>query len=286
MVPSIVRRPAVAGRFYPAKPEALIREVDEYLGPDADSAPKIEPAIGCVVPHAGYMYSGRVAGAVYRRLPTRSRYVILCPNHTGEGSPIAIMSQGEWLTPLGAVPIDAQMAATVRQNFPYVTEDARAHAGEHSLEVQLPFLQRRTGNFTFLPIAIGVGDYGTLEAFGHSLGEAVKQADDPVMIIASSDMNHYEPDGITREKDRMAIGRILELDAEGLYEVIRRENISMCGFGPTIIMLTAAKDLGADQAELIRHATSGDITGDRSAVVGYAGIIVSAGHKSNIERNP
>jgi MEMO1 family protein len=281
MVPSVVRRPAVAGRFYPAKPEALIREVDEYLGPEAASEPKIEQAVACVVPHAGYMYSGHVAGAVYRRLPNRSRYIILCPNHTGEGAPVAIMSQGEWLTPLGAVPLDAAMAAAVRKNCSYAREDAVAHAGEHSLEVQLPFLQRRMGKFTFVPIAIGVGDYRTLENFGHSLGEVIIQSNEQVMIIASSDMNHYEPDGITREKDRMAIETILELDAEGLYNVIRREDISMCGFGPTIIMLTAAKDLGADRAELIKHATSGDITGDRSAVVGYAGIIVSASHKFN-----
>lgn len=270
-----VRRPAVAGRFYPAKAESLSRELDKHLGPDPQKAEKIESALGCVVPHAGYMYSGHVAGAVYRRLPPRSSYIIVCPNHTGRGAPLAMMSSGEWWTPLGAVPIDSELAHSVRQGCHLVMEDAAAHEHEHSLEVQLPFLQRVVANFKFVPIAIGVSGYAALESLGHSVAQAVQNAQEPVLIIASSDMNHYEPDGITRVKDQKAIDKILELDPQGLYEVLRREDISMCGYGPTIAMLTAAKDLGRKHAELVKYATSADSSGDRSAVVGYAGIIVS-----------
>ena len=270
-----VRRPAVAGRFYPAKPETLTRQLDEYLAPGPPSAERRPAGLGCVVPHAGYMYSGHVAGAVYRQLPARSSYLILCPNHTGRGAPLAMMSDGEWLTPLGSVRVDSALAKNLRQAFHLLMEDSDAHEDEHSLEVQLPFLQRAVGAFSFVPIAIGVGSYSTLETLGHSVAQALKRLEHPVLIIASSDMNHYEPDSITRVKDRKAIDKILALDPAGLYDVLRREDISMCGYGPTIAMLTAAKDLGAQHAELLKYATSADTSGDRSAVVGYAGIIVS-----------
>jgi AmmeMemoRadiSam system protein B len=220
------------------------------------------------------MYSGHVAGAVFGRLPKRSTYIILCPNHTGRGAPLAIMSSGEWLTPLGRVPVDFALAGLLRRSCHLLMEDAEAHEDEHSLEVQLPFLQRSVGEFKFVPIAIGVGGYAGLESLGHSIAQAVGPTA-AVMIVASSDMNHYEPDSLTRAKDRKAIDKILALDPPGLYEVLRHEDISMCGYGPTIAMLTAAKDLGAQGAELIKYATSADTSGDRDAVVGYAGIIVS-----------
>jgi len=230
--------------------------------------------LGCVVPHAGYMYSGHVAGAVFGRLPKRPTYIILGPNHTGRGAPLAIMSSGEWLTPLGRVPVDSALARLLRRSCHLLMEDAEAHEDEHSLEVQLPFLQRSVGEFKFVPIAIGVGGYSGLESLGHSIAQAVGPTV-PVMIIASSDMNHYEPDSLTRQKDRKAIDKILALDPPGLYEVLRHDDISMCGYGPTIAMLTAAKDLGAQRAELVKYATSADTSGDRDAVVGYAGIVVS-----------
>jgi hypothetical protein len=236
----------------------------------------MEGALGCVVPHAGYMYSGQVAGAVFGKLPKRSTYIMLCPNHTGRGAPLAIMSSGEWLTPLGKVPIDDAMAKALGRSCHLLQEDAEAHEDEHSLEVQLPFLQRSVGEFRFVPIAIGFGGYSGLESLGHSIAQAMGASANSGMVIASSDMNHYEPDGITREKDRKAIEKILALDPPGLYEVLRCEDISMCGYGPTVAMLTAAKDLGAQRAELIKYATSADTSGDRDAVVGYAGIIVSS----------
>jgi len=267
-----LRPPSVAGRFYPGRPDSLGRQLDQFLG---DEPEKVQDALGCVVPHAGYMYSGHVAGAVFGKLPKRSTYIILCPNHTGRGAPLAIMSSGEWLTPLGRVPVDSALARLLRHACHLLMEDAEAHEDEHSLEVQLPFLQRSVGEFSFVPIAIGVGGYSGLETLGHSIAQAVKPTAGTVMIVASSDMNHYEADGLTRQKDHKAIEKILALDPPGLYEVLRRDDISMCGYGPAIAMLTAAKDLGGQHAQLIKYATSADTTGDRNAVVGYAGIIVS-----------
>lgn len=269
-----VRQPAVAGRFYPGRPETLSRDLDEYLAPTPEAEEKIEGALGCVVPHAGYMYSGHVAGAVYRRLPARTSYVILCPNHSGRGDPVAMMSSGSWLTPLGQVPVESTLAREVRASCHLVTDDPAAHADEHSLEVQLPFLQRTVENFAFLPIAIGATRYAGLESLGRGLAQAARRVDKPFLVIASSDMNHYEPDGITRVKDAKAIEKILALDPQGLYDVLQREDISMCGYGPAIAMLTFGKEMGAHQAELVKYATSADTSGDRSAVVGYAGIIV------------
>ena len=270
-----VRRPAVAGRFYPAKPEALTRELDQYLAADASRPEKMQAALGCIVPHAGYMYSGHVAGAVFERLPARATYIVLCPNHTGRGAPLAMMSKGEWLTPLGAVSIDSDLAASLQHSCHLLMEDAKAHQDEHAIEVELPFLQRHVGAFTFVPIAIGVSRFAALEALGHGIAQALRSSVASALIVASSDMNHYEPDDITRVKDRKAIDQILALDAAGLYEVIRKEEITMCGYGPAVAMLTAAKDLGASRAELIRYATSADTSGDRSAVVGYAGMVIS-----------
>jgi AmmeMemoRadiSam system protein B len=275
MQPPTVRPPAVAGRFYPGRAEALTRDLEKYLEPESAGPEVVENALGCVVPHAGYMYSGHVAGAVYRRLPRRPAYVILCPNHTGRGAPLAMMSSGSWLTPLGAVSINTPLAKAIRQGCHLVNEDAAAHADEHSLEVQLPFLQRMAKDFTFVPIAIGVGGYASLEALGRGLAQAAREADQPFLVIASSDMNHYESDSVTRVKDRKAIDKILALDPQGLYDIIRKEDISMCGYGPAIAMLTFAKEMGASKAELAKYATSADTSGDRSAVVGYAGIIVS-----------
>ncbi|MBI4467414.1 MAG: AmmeMemoRadiSam system protein B [Acidobacteria bacterium] len=264
------RRPAVAGRFYPARPQELSRDLERYI--ERVSPP--QKALGCVVPHAGIMYSGHVAGAVYGRLEFFPSYIILCPNHTGHGAALAIQSAGEWETPLGSVPIDAELAAALRQACPTLEEDEEAHRFEHSLEVQLPFLQHLHGSFRFVPIAIAVGSYEPLEELGHAIGTVVAGLAARPLLVASSDLNHYESDQVSRIKDRKAIDRILELDPRGLYDTVRRERISMCGYGPTVAVLTAACDLGAQTAELIRYANSGDVSGDYSYVVGYAGIVI------------
>jgi len=272
-----VRAPAVAGQFYPGKAQVLEQEVDAYTrGSEATgaAAEKIR-ALGCVVPHAGYMYSGHVAGVVYGRLLLPKRFIILCPNHTGMGDPLAIMSEGRWLTPLGEARIDGELAAALKHHFKLLSEDASAHLKEHAIEVQLPFLQRLQPEFSFVPIVIGTSRLEVLQALGKIIAEAVAQTSDRVLVIASSDMNHYESDQVTRLKDGKALDRILHLDPSGLYEVVTQNNITMCGFGPAVAMLTASKQLGATQAELIKYATSGDVSGDRDMVVGYAGVAVS-----------
>lgn len=267
---SSIRHPAVAGRFYPRDPDDLRAQVQSFLSPPSDAI----SAVGCVVPHAGYMYSGYVAGAVYARLTIPRRIILMCPNHTGMGHPLAIMSTGAWETPLGQLPIDSELAADLKRRFPLLTEDAEAHKAEHGAEVQLPFLECRRPDCTFVPIALGTSRYEVLEPLGMVIADAVKAVGEPVLIIASSDMNHYENDTITRIKDQKAIERILVMDARGLFDVVMNEDISMCGFGPTVAMLTATRRLGATNAELVRYATSGDISGDRERVVGYAGIVV------------
>ena len=267
---STLRHPAVAGRFYPRDPEDLRAEVQSYLSPPGET---VSP-LGCVVPHAGYVYSGHVAGAVYARLDLPRRCILICPNHTGMGHPLAIMSIGAWETPLGRMPIDEPLAAALKERFPLLGEDAEAHRAEHGAEVQLPFLQTKNPESTFVPIALGTSRYEVLQALGLVIADVVKALAEPVLLIASSDMNHYENDTVTRVKDHKAIERILVMDAKGLYDVVMNEDISMCGFGPTVVMLTAARRLGAIGTELVRYATSGDISGDRDRVVGYAGIIV------------
>jgi AmmeMemoRadiSam system protein B len=265
-----LRLPAVAGRFYPGDRAVLLKDVESYLSPAA--APK--PALGCIAPHAGYVYSGPVAGAVYANIEVPRRCVVLCPNHTGRGRPLAIMSGGVWQTPLGPVRIDSALADALKQQFPLFSEDREAHRAEHAIEVQLPFLQERQPHFTFVPIALGTGNFETLEKLGEALAEVLKAQDELILIVASSDMNHYESDRITRVKDHKAIERILALDPRGLYETVIREDVSMCGFGPAVAMLTAAKLLGATSATLVKYATSGDVSGDQEMVVGYAGVVV------------
>jgi len=273
-----VRQPAVAGRFYPGNAQHLRTEVETFTTPRASAGLKVVeakvPAVGCVVPHAGYMYSGAVAGAVYRRLELPRRCVILCPNHTGIGEPLAIMSQGAWRTPLGDVTIDAALADALKDEAPLLSEDAQAHRYEHALEVQLPFLQVLRPGFQFVPVTIGTNNFETLSALGDAIGSVLADLPEAVLVIASSDMNHYESDDVTRVKDRRAIDQVLALDPRGLYDTVREGHISMCGYGPATIMLTAARKLGASKAELIRYATSGDVSGDRDMVVGYAGIAV------------
>ncbi len=276
-MPTSLRQPAVAGRFYPANAQHLRADVETYtktsVTVSAESETKIQ-ALGCVVPHAGYVYSGHVAGAVYRRLKLPHRYVILCPNHTGMGDPLAIMSQGAWHTPLGDASIDAPLAEQLKSRLQLLSEDQVAHRNEHALEVQLPFLQVMAKGFRFVPITVGTDNFDVLSALGSVIGSAVAETGEPILVIASSDMNHYESESVTRVKDRRAIDQLLALDPRGLYDVVHKTGISMCGYGPAVVMLTAACGLGATRAELIRYATSGDVSGDRDMVVGYAGIAV------------
>jgi len=267
---SSVRDPAVAGRFYPRRADELVRDIHRYMPDDTSRA----VAIGCIAPHAGYMFSGAVAGAVYARLDIPKHCVILCPNHTGMGAPLAVMKSTAWQTPLGSVAADEELGSELLRRFPRLQEDSSAHRSEHAIEVQLPFLQARRGDLRIVPIAVGTSDFEVLRELGEALAGAISQHPDKVLIVASSDMNHYEPDAITRVKDHKAIDRVLVLDARGLWDVVMNEDVGMCGFGPAIAMLIAAKALGANSGELVKYATSGDVSGEREQVVGYAGIIV------------
>lgn len=271
---TVVRVPAVAGRFYPGDPDDLRAEVSAYLA-DANSENKIPTrALGCIAPHAGYVYSGHVAGAVFAQIEVPRRCIVLCPNHTGMGRALAIMSQGAWQTPLGDVPIDAELAAALTQRFPALNEDSAAHRAEHAIEVELPFLLMRQPELRFVPIALGTRDFDTLDQLGEALADVIAGESDPVLLVASSDMNHYESDSVTRVKDQQAIERILTVDPRGLFDVATQQSISMCGLGPAVTLLTAARRRGAKSAELVKYATSGDISGDRERVVGYAGVVV------------
>ncbi len=214
-MPTAVRQPAVAGRFYPANAQHLRAAVEAFTTAPASASGETKAkirALGCVVPHAGYMYSGHVAGAVYRHLALPQRYVILCPNHTGMGEPLAIMSEGAWHTPLGDACIDEELAEKLKARMPLLSEDQAAHRYEHALEVQLPFLQVLAPGFQFVPITVGTSNFEVLSALGVVIASVAAEADGPILVIASSDMNHYESDSVTRVKDRRAIDQLLALD--------------------------------------------------------------------------
>jgi AmmeMemoRadiSam system protein B len=268
----MIRLPAVSGRFYPDDPEILRAAVDSFLA--APREPKKICARACLVPHAGYKYSGSVAGAVYRSLEIPRRVILVGPRHFPRGAPLAILSEGGWQTPLGMAPIDASLAQKIERAFPLLREDTLAHSAEHSLEVQLPFLQRLVPSLSFVPIVIGPAKWETLEGLGHALAGVIAAEREPILLVASSDMNHYESDAVTRVKDRKAIDPILAREPRKLFDTVRDENISMCGYAAAVAVLIAARELGATSGEPIRYATSGDVNGDLDQVVGYAGIVV------------
>jgi len=227
-----------------------------------------------VVPHAGLMYSGHVAAAFYARVELQNRLIILCPNHTGLGSPAAINREGTWFTPLGDLTIDTELADAIMSRAPSLEVDDRAHLREHALEVQLPFIQYLNPATRFVPICLGAPDFALCQEVGTAIAAAVQSAGGwpKVGLLASSDLNHYQDQETTLRKDQLAIDAVLDLDARKLWETVLREDISMCGFIPTTAMLIATQILGADHSELVKHATSGDINRDYSAVVGYASI--------------
>jgi len=267
----MIRSPAVAGRFYPSDPRELAAEIDLFASADI---PKLS-ALGCLVPHAGYMYSGHVAGEVFASLQIPSRCILLGPRHFPRGHAMAILTAGAWQTPLGEALVDSALATKLAHAAPLLSDDPVAHEREHSLEVQIPFMQRLAPDFRFVPIVLGTDRYSALEELGHAVGRVISSQQERVLIVASSDMNHYESDATTRVKDHKAIDRILALDPRGLYDTVRDEDISMCGYAATVTALVALIQLGAKHAKLVRYATSGDITGDREEVVGYAGMIFS-----------
>jgi len=265
----MLRSPAVAGQFYPANPSILEKEVSSYT-----KEVKRENALGVISPHAGYIYSGKVAGGVYSGINIPKDVIIIGPNHTGLGEPEAVMCSGTWHMPNGNIEINSDLAGAIVENSKYLKDDHLAHLNEHSLEVQIPFLQRFRKDIRIVPIAMMSMDYAICQDIGHAVARAVKSFKEPVLIVASSDMTHYESDKSAREKDKKAIDRVLALDPEGLLKTVRENRITMCGVIPATIMLIACKELGATKAELVDYATSGETSGDYEQVVGYAGMIV------------
>ena len=265
-----VRPPAVAGAFYEARPDRLERDVRSHLPPG--SSPR--PAFGAIVPHAGYVYSGPVAGAVYAQIRIPSTCVVLCPNHTGFGAAAALDPSDAWRTPLGDVPVDRRLADRLAALAPSLEADRVAHAREHSLEVQLPFLQVLRPDVAIVPVCLGAPRLALCREVGEALAAIASEEPEPPLLLASSDMNHYESREEGRRKDDLALARIGALDPEGLFQTVLAESISMCGFLPATALLFAARAAGATAARVVARRDSGDETGDTSSVVGYAGVIL------------
>jgi AmmeMemoRadiSam system protein B/AmmeMemoRadiSam system protein A len=239
-----------------------------------DKKAKKEDVIGVVSPHAGYVYSGPVTGATLSRVRFKETFIIMGPNHTGLGRPFSIMTRGAWATPLGEVPIDAELGRQILAASRYLQEDSQAHRFEHSIEVQLPFLQYLGKNFKLVPIVLAGAPEAVYKEIGRAIATAVRDLKREVVIIASSDMTHYEPQQSAKQKDDYAIEALLRLDEDELVRRIQERNITMCGYAPAVCLITAARGLGAGQAELVSYRTSGDASGDYSSVVGYAGILI------------
>ena len=278
-----VRRPAVAGMFYPGTKAALLRSIEEAfkrVGIQSIPRPASEgprKIVGLLCPHAGYMYSGHVAASAYAEVAedgTPQTFVVIGPNHTGLGAPISVFEVGSWETPLGLVHIDEELAGAILDACPLAESDQVGHMAEHSVEVQLPFLQAIYGEVRIVPVVMLDQTMSASRELGMAIAKACKALGRDCVIIASSDLTHYEPAEVAERKDRSALDAILRLDEESLYKAISAMSISMCGYGPTAAMLAAAKALGARTAQLIKYSHSGETTGDYSAVVGYGAAVV------------
>lgn len=271
----MIRSPAVAGAFYYYDKNMLKEQIEECINPKA----KKEEACGVVVPHAGYMYSGKVAGAVYSSIEMPDSFVILGPNHTGFGKDFSMVISGVWRMPFGDVKVDSDLAENILKNSKVLEIDEMAHRNEHSIEVQLPFMQYFSDRFQIVPIA--VRHYPPTDSFleacvdaGNAIAEAIKKTNEKVVVVASTDFTHYESQETAEKNDKKALDAILALDAKRLFQEIKERDISMCGYGPVAVTITACKKLGCSKTKLVRYMTSGDVTGDYNQVVGYGGVSV------------
>jgi MEMO1 family protein len=267
-----VRTPAAAGQFYPSSPDELKKLIAKFT--PKDTAKK--DVIACILPHAGYIYSGQVAVETVAGVNLKDTIILLGPNHTGYGANFSINASGEWLTPLGSVKINSRLARAMIENCDLLAEDRLAHQYEHSLEVELPILQYFKRGIEIVPVAILSDNPQMLKKLGAGIARALKNSgtEKSVTIIASSDMTHYEPQEVAEKKDKAAIEAIIGLDEDKLLRKIAELNITMCGYAPAVAAITAAKLLGAKNARLVKYQTSGDTTGDKTSVVGYAGITI------------
>jgi AmmeMemoRadiSam system protein B len=264
------RQPAVAGQFYAGTDRQLRHDLAGLIPPGCSR----RKVTGIIAPHAGYIYSGSIAGTVYASIEIPATVLIIGPNHHGVGAGAAFFPEGEWLTPLGPATIDSRLNSLLEQHVPYVVPDSLAHQSEHSLEVQVPFIQYLQPTAAISALCLGHGDYAAVRRIGEGVATAIRAYGKDVLIVASSDMTHYESAESARRKDDLALERVLNFDPEGLLQVCRQERITMCGVVPAAVMLVAAAELGATQAELVAYGTSGDVTGDNRQVVGYAAVSV------------
>jgi AmmeMemoRadiSam system protein B len=264
------RQPVVAGQFYPGEEVQLRKTLSRLISAQTSK----QTVRGVISPHAGYIYSGTIAGHLYSNIALPGTVLIIGPNHTGAGAAAALYPDGEWLTPLGPVGINHRLNALLLRHSPYLTSDSIAHLKEHSLEVQLPFIQYLRPDVTISALCLGHGDYAALQEIGQSIAAAIREFGEDVLIVASSDMTHYESAASARQKDQQALDRVLALDAQGLLEVCRQKHITMCGVVPAAVMLEAVLASGASAAGLVEYGTSGDVSGDNEQVVGYAAVTV------------
>ena len=266
----MIRTPVVANQFYPGDPGILRQTLAELT---STSSKEKKKALAVVSPHAGYIYSGAVAGETFASIEIPDDIIILGPNHSGRGARVAMMSQGEWQMPLGNVELNSKLGNLLGDSS-IIEQDVIAHTYEHSLEVQVPFLQYLKNTFTLLPFVVSHIPYSECVTLGKEIAAAISQYQKPVLIVASTDMTHYESRKSASHKDHLAIEHIISLDPEGLYNTVVGQHISMCGIMPTTIALTAVLELGATKAELIRYTDSGETSGDTQQVVGYAGCVI------------
>jgi AmmeMemoRadiSam system protein B len=266
-----LRKAVWAGQFYPAGEEKLRSMIRSF----EVATQKKERAIGLMAPHAGYVYSGQVAGAVYSAVNIPDKAIILSTKHHASGKDLALWEKGHWETPLGASEVDAEMSRRLMKYCPAVEFDESAHLQEHSAEVQLPFLQYFNPAVKISVMGVHSENLRDLQKVGAGIAKAVKAEEGNVLIVASSDMSHYVPQNIAKEKDKIALDAVVALNEEKLFEVILRHGISMCGYMPTIALIAAGKELGARAGRLVLYATSGEASGDFDSVVGYAGVIIT-----------
>jgi len=277
---AFMRFPQAAGTFYPKMPDELRVALDRcYLAavdsPGAKALPEGRvAALGAVIPHAGYVYSGAVAARVYRRLKIPGAVLILSPNHTGVGPRLSIWPAGTWMTPIGNVRVHERLTDLLCEECPNLEQDTLAHRSEHGIEVHMPFLVRERPDVRIAAVVVGTQEPVRLDKLAQGIAKAIGRTGEDVLIIASSDMNHYEDQATTLAKDQLALDRLLRLDGFGLLDTCKTREVTMCGVGPTTAMLRACALRGAKEAILVDHRTSGDACGDFDRVVGYAGVIV------------
>ncbi len=272
---TVIRQPAVAGEFYPAEASEIGTTLDALI----PSAIPRRKAIAVVCPHAGWMYSGHTAGLVYSSVEIPDQVILVGPNHRNAGSRYAVYSSGAWHTPVGNVPVAEPLALELLDHCELLAEDPRAHTQEHSLEVQMPMLLRANPNVHVVPLLIGghwpeSGGRRELKEIGGALAQCVHEYGKPVLLIAFTDLNHYEDQETSHGKDKLVLDAIVKLDADALMDQVINAEVSMCGVAPTYIVLTAALGLGARHAEVLEYRTSGDVNGDFSRVVGYGGVVI------------